>query len=244
MIQLKGVTKKFGALTAVDDVSYTIRRGEYFALLGPNGAGKTTIVRMILGFSAPTCGMVTLEGMPAANPAAHQGIGYLAENHRIPPFLSGRAYLRRHAALVGLSGKSAQIEVDRILELINMAGNADKKSATYSKGMVQRIGFGAALLGKPKLLILDEPVAGLDPIGIRKTRSILENLRQESLTLILNSHLLSEVEKTCDSVAIMDQGRILVKDAIYNIVKENESLEDVFIRYTERNGREITGKGT
>ena len=237
MIQLKGVTKKFGALTAVDNVSYTIGKGEYFALLGPNGAGKTTIVRMILGFSAPTDGTITVEGVPAADPAVHRQIGYLAEKHRIPPYLSGRAYLKRHADLIGLSGKSGRKEVDRILELVNMTGSANKKSAAYSKGMTQRIGFGAALLGKPKLMILDEPVAGLDPIGIRKIRSILESLRQEGLTLILNSHLLSEVEKTCDSVAIMDQGRIIVKDAINNIVKENESLEDVFIRHTDRSGR-------
>jgi len=237
MIQLTGVTKKYGPLTAVDNVSYTIGKGEYFALLGPNGAGKTTIVRMILGFSAPTSGTVMVDGLAAANPAAHQGVGYLAENHRIPPYLSGRAFLRRHAAFIGLSRTSARKEIDRVLELVNMADRADKKSDTYSKGMIQRIGFGAALLGKPKLLILDEPVAGLDPIGIRNIRSILEQLCQEGLTIILNSHLLSEVEKTCDSLAIMDQGRIIVKDTLHNIVKENESLEDVFIRYTDRHSR-------
>ncbi len=195
MINVNSVTKKFGSLAAVDDVSYSIERGEYFALLGPNGAGKTTIVRMILGFSKPTHGSITIDGLSTADPEVHKEIGYLAEHHRIPPYLSGRAYLMRHAAMIGLTGQEAKNEVDRILELVNMAGMDKKKSLAYSKGMKQRLGFGAAILGKPKLLILDEPVSGLDPIGIREVRKILEDLRQGGLTVILNSHLLSEVEK-------------------------------------------------
>ncbi|MDF1590477.1 MAG: ATP-binding cassette domain-containing protein [Desulfobacterales bacterium] len=234
MITLNSVTKKFGDFTAVDNISYTIGKGEYFALLGPNGAGKTTIVRMLLDFIKPTSGSITIDGMPVSNPASRKHVGYLAEQHKIPSYLSGFEYLLRHAALIGLSGNDAAMEVDRVLELVSMNGMEKKKSAVYSKGMQQRIGLGAAILGRPKLLILDEPITGLDPIGIRDERKIIENLRGKGVTVILNSHLLSEVEKTCETAAIMHKGKILVKDAIHSIVKNGETLEDVFIRHIEK----------
>jgi ABC-2 type transport system ATP-binding protein len=234
MITLNAVTKKFNAVTAVDTVTYTVEKGEHFALLGPNGAGKTTIVRMLLGFSSPDSGTISIDGIPVTDTNARKNVGYLAELHRIPPYLSGREYLMRHAALINLGGRDAVREVERVLAVVGMQGQDRKKSSTYSKGMVQRIGLGAAILGKPKLLILDEPVAGLDPLGIRDVRKFLEGLRGDGVTVVLNSHLLSEVEKTCDTAAIMHRGRIIVKDAITAIVKERETLEDVFIRYVER----------
>ena len=233
MITLNSVTKTFGAFTAVDNVSYTIEVGEHFALLGPNGAGKTTIVRMLLDFIKPTSGRITINGVPVSDPHSRKQIGYLAEQHVIPPYLSGLRYLMRHASLIGLHGKNATFEVDRVLEMVAMKNNEKKKSATYSRGMKQRIGLAAAILGHPKLLILDEPVAGLDPIGIREVRKILENLYHNGITVVLNSHLLSEVEKTCKTAAIMHRGKILVKDSINSIVKDGETLEDVFIKYIE-----------
>ncbi|MEX1327686.1 MAG: ABC transporter ATP-binding protein [Desulfobacterales bacterium] len=233
MITLDSVTKKFGGLAAVNNVSYTIQKGESFALLGPNGAGKTTIVRMLLDFIKPSSGSITINGCPASDPQSRKHIGYIAENHMIPPYLSGFEYLSRHASLIGLSGNDAAKEVDRVLEIVAMKGPERKKSATYSRGMQQRIGLGAALLGRPTLLILDEPITGLDPIGIRDVRKILENLHGRGVTVILNSHLLSEVEKTCEAAAILYKGKILVKDTITAIVKDHETLEDVFVRYIE-----------
>ena len=233
MITLDSVTKRFGGLAAVNNVSYTIQKGESFALLGPNGAGKTTIVRMLLDFIKPSSGSITINGCPASDPQSREHIGYIAENHMIPPYLSGFEYLSRHASLIGLSGNDAAKEVDRVLEIVAMKGPERKKSATYSRGMQQRIGLGAALLGRPTLLILDEPITGLDPIGIRDVRKILENLRGRGVTVILNSHLLSEVEKTCEAAAILYKGKILVKDTITAIVKDHETLEDVFVRYIE-----------
>jgi ABC-2 type transport system ATP-binding protein len=233
MITLDSVTKRFGGLAAVNNVSYTIQKGESFALLGPNGAGKTTIVRMLLDFIKPSSGSITINGCPASDPQSRKHIGYIAENHMIPPYLSGFEYLSRHASLIGLSGNDAAKEVDRVLEIVAMKGPERKKSATYSRGMQQRIGLGAALLGRPTLLILDEPITGLDPIGIRDVRKILENLRGRGVTVILNSHLLSEVEKTCEAAAILYKGKILVKDTITAIVKDHETLEDVFVRYIE-----------
>ncbi|MBW2605897.1 MAG: ABC transporter ATP-binding protein [Deltaproteobacteria bacterium] len=233
MILLDSVTKKFSAFTAVDTVSYTIQKGESFALLGPNGAGKTTIVRMLLNFIKPSSGSITINGLPASDPESRKHIGYIAEQHIVPPYLSGLEYLSRHASLIGLSGKDAEKEVDRVLEMVSMKGQERKKSAAYSRGMQQRIGLGAALLGQPTLLILDEPVTGLDPIGIRDVRKILENLRSKGVTVIVNSHLLSEVEKTCETAAIMYKGKILIKDTITAIVKDHETLEDIFVRYIE-----------
>jgi ABC-2 type transport system ATP-binding protein len=233
MISLNSVTKIFGTFTAVENISYTIEAGDHFALLGPNGAGKTTLVRMLLDFIKPTAGRITINGVPVSDPESRKHIGYLAEQHVIPPYLSGLGYLMRHASLIGLSGKNAAVEVDRVLEMVAMKGGEKKKSVTYSKGMKQRIGLAAAILGSPKLLILDEPTAGLDPIGIRQVRKILENLYDKGITVILNSHLLSEVEKTCKTAAIMNKGKILIRDSILSIVKDGETLEDVFIKYIE-----------
>jgi len=233
MIILESVTKKFGAVAAVDNVSYTIQKGESFALLGPNGAGKTTIVRMLLGFIKPSSGSIKINGLPATVPESRKHIGYIAEQHMIPPYLSGFDYLSRHASLIGLSGKDAEKEVDRVLEIVSMKGPERKKSAAYSNGMKQRIGLGAALLGRPTLLILDEPITGLDPVGIRDVRKIIETLRGKGVTVILNSHLLSEVEKTCETAAIMYKGKILIKDNINAIMKNHKTLEDVFFQYIE-----------
>jgi ABC-2 type transport system ATP-binding protein len=230
MISLESVTKKYGSLTAVDSVSYSVKQGEAFALLGPNGAGKTTIVRMLMGFSRPSSGSVSIDGKSSRDPAARTRVGYLAEQHKIPGILSGFEYLTRQAELAGVAAADIKREIGTVLETVGMAGKERQKAATYSKGMIQRIGLAGAIIGNPKLLILDEPVTGLDPIGMREFRLIIESLRQKGITIVLNSHLLSEVEKTCDSAAIMNNGRIIVKDSIHNIVRDNESLEDVFVR--------------
>lgn len=234
MITLTSVTRIFGSFTAVDAVSYTIEKGEYFALLGPNGAGKTTIVRMLMGFIAPTSGNILIDGKPVSDPESRRSVGYCAEILKIPPYLSGREFLSRHAWFIGLSGAPAQREIDRVLEIVSMKGSEKKPSRAYSKGMKQRIGLGAAMLGTPKVLILDEPVSGLDPLGIRDVRKILEQLRETGVTVVVNSHLLSEAEKTCTTAGIMHKGKVLIKDEIKKIMHENESLEDVFIRYIEQ----------
>lgn len=230
MIELKNVTKRYGSLTAVDDVSFSVKAGESFALLGPNGAGKTTIVKLLLDFTRPTAGSLTINGIPTSQAECRTAIGYLAENHRIPAGLSGWNYLLRCAELLDIRRAAAEDQCRRIVEQIGMQGREHTKAGTYSKGMIQRFGLGAALLGEPKLLILDEPTSGLDPIGIRETRQLLELLKDQGLTLFLNSHLLSEVEKICDSAAIINRGRLLVKDTISAIARDGETLEDVFVR--------------
>jgi ABC-2 type transport system ATP-binding protein len=234
MIEFESVSKHFGATVAVEDVSFGIMKGEYAALLGPNGAGKTTLVRMLLGFSSPSRGRVKIAGRSAGTAAARRHIGYLAENHKIPTGLTGKTYLQRHAALIGLDRTRERSEVARVLETVGMAGRESARATTFSKGMTQRIGLAAALLGNPEILILDEPVSGLDPIGIRDFRTIIERLRSNGTTLLLNSHMLSEVEKTCNRVAIIHEGRMLSHGDIDNIVGDKETLEDVFVRLVER----------
>jgi len=230
MIELKKVTKRYGSLTAVDDVSFSVKAGESFALLGPNGAGKTTIVKLLLDFTRPTAGSLTINGIPTSKAECRTAIGYLAENHRIPAGLSGWQYLLRCAELLDINRAAAKEQCRRIVEQIGMQGREHGKSGTYSKGMIQRFGLGAALVGAPRLLILDEPTSGLDPIGIRETRLLLESLKEQGMTIFLNSHLLSEVEKICESAAIINRGRLLVKDSISAIVRDGETLEDVFVR--------------
>ncbi len=230
MIELKSVTKRYGSLTAVDDVSLSLRQGEYMALLGPNGAGKTTIVRLILDLTRPDSGYVSVNGIASTDPACRASVGYLAENQRLPPYLSGWQYLRRCAELLDIPPKVAVDQCRHTVELIGMQGREHTKAQTYSKGMTQRFGLGAAILGNPQLLILDEPTSGLDPIGIREMRLLLESLKQQGTTVLLNSHFLSEVEKLCDTAAIINRGRLLVKDSITSLAAANETLEDVFVR--------------
>ena len=230
MIELNNATKQYGAVTAVDHVSFVVKKGESFALLGPNGAGKTTIVRMLLNFTHPTSGSLSINGISCQTVPSRAAIGYLAENHHIPPHLTGWQYLMRCAELLNIGRSDAISQCGRVVEQIGMQGKEHYKCGTYSKGMVQRFGLGAALIGSPKLLILDEPTSGLDPIGIRETRQLMDSLKSGGITIFLNSHLLSEVEKICDHAAIIHEGKLLVKDNISTLVKDGDTLEDVFVR--------------
>jgi ABC-2 type transport system ATP-binding protein len=233
MIEINSATKRYGSLTAVDNVSFSVGKGEYFALLGPNGAGKTTIVKMLLDFTGATAGGLSINGISSTNAASRAAVGYLPENHRIPGHLSGWQYLQRCAELSDLTRAEAQEQCGRIVGLIGMQGREHSQANTYSKGMIQRFGLGAALIGNPKLLILDEPTSGLDPIGIREIRQLLESLKSQGMTIFLNSHLLSEVEKICDNAAIINRGMLMVKDKISSLVKDGDTLEDVFVKFVK-----------
>ena len=235
MITFRLVRKTFGPTVAVHCDSLEIARGECLALLGPNGAGKTTLVKMLLGLVRPDSGTVTINGIPADLPASRATTGYLEELQRLPPHLSGRRYLSRSAALLGVQGGEARQEIKRVLELCSMSREAEGQAGGYSKGMRQRIGLAAALLGKPQLLVLDEPTSGLDPFGIREMRLLLDRLHREGVTIVINSHLISEVEKICDTVAFMQQGRIVLKGSLTTLLADgDETLEDLFMRHVEK----------
>ncbi len=236
MLKLSSVTKTYGLTRAVDRVSFQVGKGEVFGLLGPNGAGKTTVVKMIMGLVRPTAGRVTVNNIPASDPASRAKTGYLEEEQRVPPRLTGREYLARSAALIDLTGRAAAAEIDRVLDLCGMRAESQGRANGYSKGMRQRIGLAAALLGGPELLVLDEPASGLDPFGIRDIRAVIESLKQAGTTIVINSHILSEVEKTCDSVGFINQGRLLAKDRLRALVGPGETLEEVFVRALEDGG--------
>jgi ABC-2 type transport system ATP-binding protein len=188
---------------------------------------------MLLDFTQPTLGSLSINDLPSINAACRIAIGYLSENCHIPPYLSGLQYLQRCAELLNINQSDTMDQCRHIVELIGMQGREDTRVSTYSKGMIQRFGLGAALIGNPKLLILDEPTAGLDPIGIREIRQLLESLKDQGMTIFLNSHLLSEVEKICDNAAIINRGKLLVKDTISALVKDGDTLEDVFVRFVK-----------
>jgi ABC-2 type transport system ATP-binding protein len=233
MIQCRNLTKRYGTRAAVNELNLEIAQGEFCALLGPNGAGKTTFIRMLLGFCKPSSGALTIGGVSVSDIHSRQGIGYLAERHRIPAHLTGHEYLQRNAALAGIFGSEADKRIEQVLDICGMTGRDKENASGYSKGMGQRIGLAAALIRGNRLLILDEPVSGLDPLGIRDVRLILERLRADGVTILLSSHLLSEAEKVCSTVAVMKSGQLLIKDTVEAITATSKSVEDVFIEAVE-----------
>jgi ABC-2 type transport system ATP-binding protein len=209
VIETHGLKKRFGAKTAVEDLTLTVRRGEVFGFLGPNGAGKTTSVKMLLGLSAPTAGGAKVLGEPIGHMATRARIGFLPEHFRFHDWLTGRELLRLHGRLHRMPRTVLEERIPRLLRRVDLDDAADRKIHGYSKGMVQRIGLAQALINAPELVVLDEPTSGLDPIGRLLVRDIISELKSEGTTVFLNSHILSEVEVTCDRVAFVKRGRVV-----------------------------------
>lgn len=215
-IETRGLAKTFGVISAVTDLSLNVARGEIFGFLGPNGAGKTTSVKMLTGLIKPSDGSGSLLGAPLGDRNARKRLGYLPELFRYQEWLSGREVLRFHARLMGL--RSAEREIDRVLQLATLSERGGDRVGTYSKGMQQRLGLAVALLGEPDLVILDEPTSALDPIGRHEVRQILRTLKARGTTVFLNSHLLTEVEQVCDRIAIVSRGRVVAQGTIAEII--------------------------
>ena len=194
---------------AVDDLTFEVHRGQIFGFLGPNGAGKTTTIKMLLGFVSPTSGTARIFGTRIDQPEARRQVGYLAEQASFHPFLSPQEALAVHAAILGLPRREALSEIGGLLERVGIADRADRPIGKLSKGMSQRLALATALLGDPDLLILDEPGSGLDPIGRRDLRTLLIRLKGDGKTVFLSSHLLTEVEAICDTVAMLNEGRLV-----------------------------------
>lgn len=208
-VRTESLAKRFGRVQALDAVSLQVPSGEIFGFLGPNGAGKSTFVRILLGLMRPDGGRAELFGRPAGRPDSRAGIGYLPEQMRAYPFVRVDEFLSYHARLAGIDGAVVRRCVAQALAQVNSESLARRRIAGLSKGMLQRVGIAQALLGGPRMLILDEPSSGLDPIGMKELRDLLTDLRNRGTTIMLNSHLLSEVERTCDSIAILHRGRIV-----------------------------------
>lgn len=203
----RDLTKHYGDTTALEGVAFEISEGELVGLLGPNGAGKSTLVKIACGLVKPTSGEATVVGVPAGSLPARAAIGYLAELFRYPGWMKAIEVLELHQELAGSSGGEA--ECHELLELVGLAHVPDRRVEQMSKGMQQRLGLAQALVGSPRVLLLDEPTSALDPAGRRAVRALLEEIRARGITVLLNSHLLSEVELVCDRVMILSKGRIV-----------------------------------
>ena len=222
VVETEGLTKRFGDRTAVDRVDLHIPRGSAFGYLGPNGAGKTTLIRMLLGLTQPSAGSYRLLGrpMPQERRAALARVGAIVEEPSFHRHLTGRENLWIIAAA---REPAAHGRITPALERVGLADRADDRVSTYSQGMRQRLGLARCLLADPELLILDEPTNGLDPAGIQEFRGFVRTLVDEGRTIVLSSHLLDEVEKICDHVAIVDRGRIIVQGPISELAHGDEA---------------------
>jgi len=207
VIETRGLRKQFGGKVAVAELSLAVQPGEVFGFLGPNGAGKTTALKMLLGLIAPTAGTARVLGAPLGERRARERIGFLPEHFRFQDWLTGRELLQFHGRLFGLRGARLAVRIDELLARVDLLDAAHRRLGGYSKGMLQRIGLAQALLAGPALVFLDEPTSGLDPIGRLLVRDIIGELRRQGVAVFLNSHLLGEVEATCDRVVFLKQGR-------------------------------------
>jgi ABC-2 type transport system ATP-binding protein len=203
--------KRYGKIEALRGVGLEVAPGELFGLLGPNGAGKSTLVKIACGLVRASAGSAEIDGAPAGSPAAHSALGYLAELFRFPEWLTADELLALHQQLAGSAGGAA--ERAELLSLVGLAEAADRRVGAMSKGMQQRLGIAQAMVGSPRLLLLDEPTSALDPAGRRTVRTLLEELRSRGVAVLLNSHLLSEVELVCDRVAIISRGEVVAAGA-------------------------------
>jgi len=218
------LTKVIGKRTIVDGVSFTLNPGEVFGFLGPNGAGKTTTIRMLVGLIKPTTGNVTICGFDVRRDfeKALSNVGCIVENPDLYRFMTGRENLEHFARMLSLDAS----EVERVAELVALAHRLDQRVGTYSLGMRQRLGIAQALLGKPKLLILDEPANGLDPAGIREIRELLRHLAHDrQMAVFISSHLLGEVELMCDRVAIIHKGQLLRAGSVSDLISSRREME-------------------
>ena len=209
VIETRSLRKAFGGNVAVADLSLAVGRGEVFGFLGPNGAGKTTSLKLLLGLIEPTAGGGTLLGAPLGQRRARERVGFRPEHFRFHDCLTGRELLRVHGRLFGLRGSLLETRIDRLLARVDLSDAADRQLRTYSKGMMQRAGLAQALINEPDVVFLDEPTSGLDPLGRVLVRSVIDELRERGTTVFLNSHLLGEVEATCDRVVFFKRGRVV-----------------------------------
>ena len=218
-IETQALRKEFGSNVAVRGLTLQVKRGEVFGFLGPNGAGKTTSIKMLLGLVHPTSGSASLLGRPQNDLQARGQVGFLPEHFRFHDWLTAAEFLTVHGQLHKMAPDRLRKRSLELLDLVGLTPFADKQLHTFSKGMLQRIGLAQALVNEPALVFLDEPTSGLDPVGRRLVRDIIRRLREQGTTVFLNSHLLSEVEITCDRVAFIKHGEVLRTSTMTSLVE-------------------------
>lgn len=224
MIHTENLTKIYANGTGCKDVSITIEKGQIFGLLGPNGAGKSTFVKMIIGLITPTSGTARILGKPINNVAVRKKIGYLPERFKYQQWMTGKELLSFHAELYKMDFDFTK-KINEVLKLVHLNGKENNKIETYSKGMQQRLGIASVLLNEPDLIIFDEPTSALDPLGRKEIREIILKLKRMQKTILLNSHLLSEVEMICDQVAIINAGRVIKQGSLQSLLNQKTQLQ-------------------
>jgi ABC-2 type transport system ATP-binding protein len=226
VIEAEGLRKvyrsRFGTrrVNALDGIDLSVGAGEVFGLLGPNGAGKTTTVKILLGLTRPTAGGARLFGIPVSDPESRRRVGYLPEGHRFPGYLTARQTLSIFGRMSGMARSAVAARVPDLLERVRLSDWADVKVKKFSKGMTQRLGLAAALVHDPEVLLLDEPTDGVDPVGRREIRDLLRDEASRGRAILLNSHLLSEIELTCDRVAVLRRGRVAAQGRIADLTAQ------------------------
>jgi ABC-2 type transport system ATP-binding protein len=223
------LTKRFGELVAVDELTFSLRPGTVTGFLGPNGAGKTTTLRLLLGLAEPTAGEVLVFGRryrELDDPARR--VGAVLESNDFHPGRSGRDHLR----VLALAAEIPSSRVEEVLALVELDAAADRRVKTYSLGMRQRLGLAAALLGDPELLVLDEPANGLDPAGVHWLRRFLRSFAEQGRTVLVASHILAEVAQTVDQIVIINRGRLLASGPLADLTERGRTLEDVYLELT------------
>jgi ABC-2 type transport system ATP-binding protein len=237
-IRTRGLRKVFSGKVAVRNLTLDVARGEVFGFLGPNGAGKSTSVKMLLGLVFPTSGEAEILGRPAGDVKTRSKVGFLPEHFRFYDWLTSTELLKLHGRLYGMSGATLRDRVPDLLDLVGLTPHPDKPLRDFSKGMLQRIGLAQALLNEPDLIFLDEPTSGLDPFGRRLVRDIIKAQRDRGTTVLLNSHLLGEVEITCDRVAFVRDGEVVETRQLKG---ETEEQITVSIRAVHVNAEVVNG---
>jgi len=227
-VEVKNLTKVFTLglkkeyVVAIDNLSFEVKAGEVYGLIGPNGSGKSTTMKVVLGLMAPSKGEAKVFGLDSGDIRARNEIGFLPENPYFYKHLSGAETLRFYGKLCGMRGRELEDRVKELLKLVDLEGAANRRLGGYSKGMLQRIGLAQSLVQNPRLVILDEPTAGVDPIGSRHIRDLILRLRDEGYTVFLCSHLLEQVQEVCDRVGILFQGRMRKEGRLEELI----SIED------------------
>lgn len=232
-VEIRNLVKDFKTsfrrkpLRAVDDVSIRIMPGEVYGLIGPNGSGKSTTMKALLGLVAPTAGQCAIFGKDSLKVDSRNDVGFLPENPYFYKHLSGAETLRFYGKLCGLGGRRLEERVNELLSLVDLTGARDRRIGGYSKGMLQRIGLAQALIQEPRLVILDEPTAGVDPVGSRQIRDLILKLRERGITVFLCSHLLEQVQEVCDHVGIIFQGRMIREGRLDDLIAIEDQTEIV-----------------
>ncbi|HEY6139712.1 MAG TPA: ABC transporter ATP-binding protein [Thermoanaerobaculia bacterium] len=233
VIEVSGLRKEYRSgfgrrvITALDGIDVTVRPGELFGLLGPNGAGKTTTVKVLLGLTAATAGSARIAGLPVTNPESRRSVGYLPEGHKIPNYLTARQALSIFGRMSGMETAAIRSRSVELLEKLKLSQWIDVRVKKFSKGMTQRLGLACALIHQPQVLLLDEPTDGVDPVGRREIRDILREEAKNGVAVLLNSHLLSEIELTCDRVAVLRAGKVAAQGSVEGLTRKGAKYKMV-----------------